>query len=87
MSRPSFNRSTDQMRAKTRKDKKAEYAYMRAIEKVGEQPGYFNPNMSAIRRGLKERAIRRVLGPHADYFELTDAGREIFANIKRIKAM
>jgi hypothetical protein len=75
------------MQALTRKDKKAEYHYMRAIEKVGEQPGYYNPNMPAIRRGLKERTIRRVLGQHADYFELTDAGRRIFANIKRIKEM
>ncbi|MDG4874222.1 hypothetical protein P9273_03800 [Mesorhizobium sp. WSM4935] len=77
----------DQMRALTRKDKKAEYDYMRAIENVGEQPGYYNPNMPGILRGLKERTIRRVPNPHADYFELTDAGRGIFANIKRIKAM
>jgi hypothetical protein len=75
------------MRALTRKDKKAEYPYMRAIEMVGEQPGYYNPNMPAIRRGLKEGTIRRVLSQHADYFELTEAGRRIFANIKRIKAM
>ncbi|TGS61079.1 hypothetical protein EN844_30010 [Mesorhizobium sp. M3A.F.Ca.ET.201.01.1.1] len=29
------------MRALTRKDKKAEYDYMRAIEQVGEQAGYY----------------------------------------------
>ncbi|PWJ88335.1 hypothetical protein C8D77_11157 [Mesorhizobium loti] len=71
----------------TRKQKKAEYDYMRFIEKVGEQPGYYRPNMAALRRGLKQGAIRRVPGPHADHFELTEAGRQIFDNIKRIKAL
>jgi hypothetical protein len=70
-----------------RKQKKAEYDYLRFIEKIGEEPGYYNPNMPAIRRGQKEGAIRRVLGPHADYFELTGAGWKIFDNIKRIKAL
>lgn len=73
------------MPALTRKEKKAEYDYMRFIEKVGDQPGYYWPNMPAIQRGLKERAIRRVLGSHADHFELTDAGRKILHNIRRIK--
>ena len=38
----------------SRKSKKAEYDYMRFIEKVGEQPGYFWPYMPAIQRGFNE---------------------------------
>ena len=71
----------------SRKSKKAEYDYMRFIEKVGEQPGYYWPYMPAIQRGLKAGTIRRVLGPHADNFELTKAGRQVFENVKRIKVM
>lgn len=71
----------------SRKSKKAEYDYMRFIEKVGEQPGYYWPYMPAIQRGLKAGTIRRVLGPHADHFELTEAGSRILDNIKRVEAM
>lgn len=66
---------------------KQDYSYLRLIEKIGGQPGYYNPNMPAIRRAVKEEAVRRVLGSGADHFELTAKGREILHNIQRIRAM
>jgi hypothetical protein len=70
-----------------RNQNKADYDYLRLIEKIGEQPGYYNPNLPALRRAIKAEAVRRVPSSGADHFELTEKGRNVLHNIRRIKDM